>query len=509
MSESTVGCLNPAVFPMAAGRNEPYGESRATSNTTFLHPSISVGPTRQQQSSHSPPNPRSQPSTCPASPYDLRSLSVFEENTSGDEDDIHFTLKCSIDPLKFAHLFHLKPALMTTNYTLWTANLFRSLRAVSLHIYLNIDFIPEDIVENRSHNVRWNKANDFVCSVLTTCMSEEVQSQIGHIMHAAEMWAEARHLYAGTMATDWTLTITALVTTRYTDGEDTTEHIAKMKAYHRDLILMQHDIADELFACFLCISMPSTWNYVFTTLPNYYTSAEVERCIRDKSGICMSQAAASSFHANKTKKGHTDQYCSYHKLHSHRTENCHAKEAEKQKGKAKEDKDGEEKPKEKSKEKGKAKPKPNHGKRANQAVADNDSPSNMKRSDSDLSAYLTGGPSRSRFGWILNGGSTNHICTERSAFATFTPTNDSIKGIVKDGPELQVLGTGAVIVTVSVKGRPDHTIKLVNVSYCPDAQDNLMSKSRMDCRGMEITKRGGRLTIKKPNGEIVMEGCLR
>jgi len=31
----------------------------------------------------------------------------------------------------------------------------------------------------------------------------------------------------------------------------------------------------------------------------------------------------------------------------------------------------------------------------------------------------------------------------------------------------------------------------------------------MDQKGMEITKRNGRITIKKPNGETIMEGRLR
>lgn len=78
------------------------------------------------------------------------------------------------------------------------------------------------------------------------------------------------------MVTDWTLIITALVTTRYTDGEDAAAHITKMKTYRCDLLMMQRDIDDELFACFLCISMPSSWNYVFAALPEHYTSAEVE-----------------------------------------------------------------------------------------------------------------------------------------------------------------------------------------------------------------------------------------
>ena len=90
------------------------------------------------------------------------------------------------------------------------------------------------------------------------------------------MWEEAKRLYSGTTAMDWTLTVTTIITTHYTDGEDVSAHITKMKGYRRNLILMQQDLADELFACFLCISMPSTWNYVFAALPDHYNMTEVE-----------------------------------------------------------------------------------------------------------------------------------------------------------------------------------------------------------------------------------------
>ncbi|KAH7917367.1 hypothetical protein BV22DRAFT_984947, partial [Leucogyrophana mollusca] len=52
-------------------------------------------------------------------------------------------------------------------------------------------------------------------------------------------------------------------------------------------------------------------------------------------------------------------------------------------------------------------------------------------------------------------------------------------------------------------------VTLRDVCYSPNARDNLISESRMDRNGMEITKRHGRLTISKPNGDIVMEGKLR
>ena len=120
-------------------------------------------------------------------------------------------------------------------------------------MYLSPDFhAPASLTyDTRHHRVRWSKANHFVCSVLTACMSEEVQNQLGHLPTTSEIWVEAQRLYANTTTTDWTLTITSMVTTHHTDGEDIATHIAKMKTYCRDLILMQHDIDDELFACFL------------------------------------------------------------------------------------------------------------------------------------------------------------------------------------------------------------------------------------------------------------------
>ena len=233
---------------------------------------------------------------------------IMDENTS-DEDDTHFTLKKSIDPSKFTHLFRLKPKLTATNYATWTSIILRSLQTVALHVYLSPKFIipSGDTPNTKHHPVRWQKANSFVCLVLTAAMSEEIQNQIGHLPTAAEMWEEARRLYASATAMDWTLAIRSLVTTCYTDGDDVAAHISEMKGYRRDLTLMQRDIDDELFACFLRISMPSTWDDVFATLSDHYTSSEVEQRIRDEYGVRTGQSTASSFHAARSKSGKSAQ----------------------------------------------------------------------------------------------------------------------------------------------------------------------------------------------------------
>lgn len=132
---------------------------------------------------------------------------------------------------------------------------------------------------------------------------------MSHLNVTSEIWYEARQLFSGQTMTDFTLTITSLVTTKYVDGEDIAAHIAKMEGFCRNLMLMSRDIDDSLFACFIRISMPPTWNYVFAGLPQSYTSAEVERRIKDEYGIKTNQESVAmayrTDHVLPHGKGHT------------------------------------------------------------------------------------------------------------------------------------------------------------------------------------------------------------
>ena len=76
-----------------------------------------------------------------------------------------------------------------------------------------------------------------------------------------------------------------------------------MKAYWRDLIMMDHNIADDMFTCFLQISMPPAWNYIFAGLPANYSSAKVERHVKDEHGVQINQeSVASAYHAGTIQK---------------------------------------------------------------------------------------------------------------------------------------------------------------------------------------------------------------
>ena len=212
-AEDTVGILRPATF------NENQDEDTAAKQLTY-QPAETLHPIPHATTKWS------------------RSLTpivdnIIDQNTD-DEDDFHFTLKKSIDPSKYSHLFRLKPKLTSANYTMWASVTLRALKTISLHVYLTPSFQPptETTTQMRHHPVCWDKANGFVASVLSATMSEEVQNEIGHLYRASDMWMEACCLYANMTTTDWTLTITALVTTCYTDGEDINAHIKKSLGNH-------------------------------------------------------------------------------------------------------------------------------------------------------------------------------------------------------------------------------------------------------------------------------------
>jgi hypothetical protein len=155
-----------------------------------------------------------------------------------------------------------------------------------------LSYINGLIATHFHHHMRyenWRAANALVRSILITNMLEEAAVQMSHLWNAKEIWQEAKCFFSGQTMTDYTFTITSLVTRKYVDREDPATHIVKMKAFRHNPQLMSRDIDDGLFACLLCISMPPSWNYVFSSLPDNYSSVEVKHRIKEEHGIKSNQ----------------------------------------------------------------------------------------------------------------------------------------------------------------------------------------------------------------------------
>ena len=112
--------------------------------------------------------------------------------------------------------------------------------------------------------------------------------------------------------------------------------------------------------------------------------------------------------------------------------------------------------------------------RANQAISDG--------SDSEEEVFMVTTPvhHRSCFRWILDGGATTHICTDQNLFIMFTEKQSYIGGIQKNTPSLISNGSGNICLTCNIDSDTKCTITLMDVAFCPDAHDNLISESCMD-----------------------------
>ncbi|KIK78695.1 hypothetical protein PAXRUDRAFT_16736 [Paxillus rubicundulus Ve08.2h10] len=181
------------------------------------------------------------------------SLWSYLDKNMDDKDEVHFMLQKSIDPSKYNQLNKLQPKLMTSNYSTWSMTVYHTLETVELHVYLTDNFPQPTDHKQEFHKqaIHWAKVNNFILSILTASVTEEVMTQLAHYETACQIWDKARWLYTGTTVMDWTLTIASLINTKHKDGEDIAAHIAKMKGYHHNIILMNCDIDDNLFTCFL------------------------------------------------------------------------------------------------------------------------------------------------------------------------------------------------------------------------------------------------------------------
>src|SRR5436190_7648381 len=196
-------------------------------------------------------------------------------NTAGPSatnSTTHWTLLAPIEIAKLTPLygkFGIK--LSTDNYVAWARVAQTALTSAGLFVYCNGD-LPEP--SDPGQQIYWKQADMVVQSALLTNMEPDVINQLDTALTSAQFWTETKNLYAGQSIADYTLTMSNLINTKYSDDQDVLEHITKLKRYHRDLILMNRDVPDDVFACFFRISMPPEWNYVFAGLIDPYKSKD-------------------------------------------------------------------------------------------------------------------------------------------------------------------------------------------------------------------------------------------
>lgn len=99
--------------------------------------------------------------------------------------------------------------------------------------------------------------------------------------------------------------------------------------------------------------------------------------------------------------------------------------------------------------------------------------------------------------WILDSGSTHHICSRKEYFEKFQESKGGSFSL-PDGSKVDVMGVGTV--KIKMFNGVEHT--LGGVAYVPKLQRNLISLSRLDSKGYLVLIAGG--VMKITHGSMVL-----
>ena len=109
----------------------------------------------------------------------------------------------------------------------------------------------------------------------------------------------------------------------------------------------------------------------------------------------------------------------------------------------------------------------------------------------------------SKFDWLLDSGTTSHICTIREAFTNFHPIEETLNGVSDKGTA--VTGRGTVKIKFEFDGK-QFIHQLRNTLYVPKAPNCLLSLSRIDDGGGLVDFKDGICWIKDKGNRIIGKG---
>ena len=253
------------------------------------------------------------------------------------------------------------------------------------------------------------------------------------------------------------------------EGFDMIKHISKLKNYQDDLHIMENLVTDKDFVMILIMSLPDSWDkftgsfFGYTGNKPMIGSYKLILVLLDEDQRRKAQSKESLGTAllskGKDKQGaNKDKECYNCEKKGHILLDCWAK------GGGKKDQG--------------PKGRKGAGKRnkANQVEEVNLSLKNacyMARNSCEISKY----------NWLLNSGTTSHICTICEAFTEFSPIEEMINGVGDTGTA--VAGHGTIKIKFEFDGKT-FIHQLCDTLYVPNVPNCLLSLSQIDNGGGSV-----------------------
>jgi hypothetical protein len=287
------------------------------------------------------------------------------------------------------------------------------------------------------------------------------------------------------------------------EGFDLIEHISKMRKMQEELHLMGSKVSDEDFAMILVSSLPESWD-LFTSAylstksdGSSFTSHELvailieeDRRRRERTGdprdVAM-QARQQNWQTQNSSSRNNDSQIECHNCHKkgHMARDCWSKGGGKEGQGPGNRKRG-----------GKFR---NSQNRSNQSTETTDI--NIGLSDV---AYMANTNTFSNYDWLLDSGTTTHICKNRNEISNYTAlANTTISGLSKTKAIAE--GRGTVTLSFSVNNQVVQH-KLNDVLHVPEAPNSLLSVSRFDEIGGKVIHQDGKCELRSSTGQLIGTG---
>jgi hypothetical protein len=159
---------------------------------------------------------------------------------------------------------------------------------------------------SETEQTAWVKLDSFLMSVLLNNMSDEFVTIVGEQTTSAKIWTAIWNQFGISGSMGLVNVFTKLVHTKYKEGDDVVAHLNFFHSLRQEAACIVCPIMNEVFAILLCISIPTSWDHVFSNLPEVVTAIEIKNQINNYANTISTRSAIDSAQLNTSTVTYSD-----------------------------------------------------------------------------------------------------------------------------------------------------------------------------------------------------------
>ena len=368
------------------------------------------------------------------------------------------------------------------NFTLWQTRMKALLVAQGLQkALLGKEKKPADMKDDE-----WEEMDLKALSIIQLCLADDVMFNVITVKTTAEMWSKLQGLYMTKSLSSKLYWKKQLYGLRMSEGNSITDHLNSFNRICSEILGIGESLKEEDKAMILLMSLPSSYDHMVTSLMIGKETLKLDEVqsellsneVRRKSSKEEVEGRSEAFVARAHRKGKgIAGPCFFCKKGGHVKKDCEFRKQwlkNKEKGQSEEGSVG--------------------------IAEDKDMPDNNVVGEVLLARGSRNNTSTEKDSWILDSGSSVHVCSNKGKFSSFVHKKEKVVRLA-NGTVCRVHGEG----TVHIAGNDGAVHTLEEVQYAPKVCMNLISLGVLDQAGCEIQMHKGVITVSKES-RVILHG---